>query len=300
MGKKKVKNDNPIISLEKEAMEDSASETLNKKDLIGHESAKVDDEEQVIAQAFEKGAGEEAEISAEVAAVRTDNESAEDATRQTAKKTVKAKPKKIKKRSNRYMQLASLIDKEKSYKIDEAIELIKQTASEKFDGSIEVHIKLMDKRGKKQLADESKRGIIHLPHGLGKALKIVIMDEKKIDTIASTKKIDFDVAIAKPELMPKLAKVAKILGPKGKMPNPKMGTVSDEPEKVKEEISQGRVEYKVDLGNVIHQMIGKVSWDNDKIKENYQALLQTFISKNIQTVNLSSTMGPGIKIDWAS
>lgn len=295
------KLDNEVIEQEEEALKESEPEVLDKGDL---------DEVQAEVKEWEKGAMDVSDIPAEVAAVNTDNETAQEATegkketkeekKETASSAVKQKPAqgKERNRSKRYQEVAKQVQLGQHYPIDEAIELVKNTASTKFESSVELHIKMVEKKGKKKGGEETLRGLFHLPHGLGKELKIIVMDENKIEEIAKTKKVDFDVAIATPQMMPKMGKVAKILGPKGKMPNPKFGTVTDNPEKVQEEISKGRVEYKVDASGVIHQMVGKVSWDAEKLKENILAILQSLAKKNVQSVVLSSTMGPGVRVEW--
>ena len=136
--------------------------------------------------------------------------------------------------------------------------------------------------------------MLALPHGTGKKQNVVILDEKRIDEIAKTGKVDFDVAIATPAMMPNIAKIARILGPKGKMPNPKVGTVTDEPEKVKREMEQRSVELRADtLGNV-HQVIGKVDWPTEKMAENAEAVLNKLPKNQIASITFAATMGPGV------
>lgn len=178
----------------------------------------------------------------------------------------------------------------------DAIALAKETATTKFDSSVELHLHLTPKKGKKGTEDEYMRGILNLPHGLGKSRKVVILDEEKIEEIAKTQKVDFDIALATPALMPKLGKIAKILGTKGKMPNPKAGTVTDNPEAVKAEIEAGRVEYRQDASRNIHQMVGKASWDVAKLAENAQTVINAFTKNRIQSVTVTTTMGPAVKV----
>lgn len=213
-----------------------------------------------------------------------------------SKQTKKAVTKAVKTRSARYMKLAEQIDVNKKYTLAEAVELVKATSKTKFDSSIELHIHLNPKRGKKGVEDEYARGIYTLPNGSGKKMVVVILDEAKIEEIAKTKKIDFDVAIAMPSLMPKLGKIAKILGPKGKMPNPKIGTVTNDPEAIKKDIEGGRVEYRQDKNGNIHQMVGKASWEVTKIVENCQMVLKSFTANRVNSVTIASTMGPSAKI----
>lgn len=290
MAKKDLQStgENPIVEAEKDALIEGDADTQEEA-TVGIDDA---DENELEATEIKKAVGDVSAIPAEVSAINVDNETAQEATKgvQSANKT--------KTRSKRYLALVEQVDKNKKYAIDEAIELAKATSSTKFEGSVELHIKISDKKGKKKGIDELARGIFNLPNGIGKTLNVVILDEDKIAEIFKTKKVDFDVAIATPSLMPKLGKVAKILGPKGKMPNPKTGTVTDDPEKVKAEIEKGKVEYKVDASNVIHQMIGKSKWENDKIKANMMAVLLALPKNRVQSVSLTTTMGPGIKLDY--
>lgn len=286
MAKDDLKNDNPIKESEEEALIESNADTEEETELGVDET----DENQLEASEVKKVVGDEASIPAEVAAINTDNETAKE-----AEKIVMSADKKS--RSKRYLAIAEKVDPNKRYSVDEAIELTKNTSTTKFEGSVELHVKLTEKKGKKKGVDELVRGMFSLPHGVGKDLKVVVVTEEMIDEVFKTKKVNFDVAVATPSLMPKLGKIAKILGPKGKMPNPKFGTVSENPEKAKEEIEKGRVEYKADAGNVVHQMVGKTSWDNQKIKENIMAVVQIFPKNRIQSLALTSTMGTGIKVE---
>lgn len=290
MAKKDMpQEENPVVEAEEQSVIEADADLEEEKEIGLDET----DENQLDASEVKKVVGDESAVPAEVAAINTDNETAKEATNAVPQPAAQKKV-----RSKRYLGLVAQVDKNKKYPVEEAIELAKTTSSTKFEGSVELHIKISEKRGKKKGVDELARGIFHLPNGTGKPMKVVVLDEAKVDEIFKTKKVDFDVALASPALMPKLGKVAKILGPKGKMPNPKTGTVTDDPEKIKAEIEGGRVEYKVDSSNVIHQMIGKVSWDGVKIKENLMAVLTTLPKNRIQSVSLSTTMGPGIKIEY--
>ena len=201
------------------------------------------------------------------------------------KKTVKkARPK-----SKIYLRSKKQVEK-KPYVLAEAISLVKKTSYAKFDATIELHINTKSKKGQDFL-----RGLVTLPAGSPKQKKIAVADEPLIEKI-KTGKIDFDILISTPEFMPKLAQIAKILGPKGMMPNPKSGTVTDDVEKVKEELSSGKIEYKTDpLGN-IHIGIGKVSWDEKKLMSNISAVLQVIPQNRLNKVYLCATMGPSIQI----
>ncbi len=191
----------------------------------------------------------------------------------------------------KHREVSQLVDKTKSYSLAEALELIKKVAYTKFDGSVDVHVRLTSTKK----ADEAVRGTVVLPHGTGRERKVVIVTEEMIEKIEKGW-LDFDVAVATPEMMPKLAKLAKILGPKGLMPNPKSGTVSTEPEKVAEELKGGRVEFKSDSLNNIHQVIGKVSWDDQKLTENFQALVAALPKNRLKSLALAPTMGPSVKV----
>ena len=184
------------------------------------------------------------------------------------KQVKKTKAGKAKIRSKKYQENAPLVDQQKKYEIGEALELVKKTSISKFDGKIEVHIRLLSKTGK----PENIRGILKYPHPIGKAIRVVILDEKMIEAIGKSKKTDFDIALATPGMMAKVAKLAKILGPKGKMPNPKSGTVTENPAKTKKELKEGMTEYKTDSYGIIHQVVGKVSDDSRTLGENQRTL----------------------------
>jgi large subunit ribosomal protein L1 len=191
----------------------------------------------------------------------------------------------------KYREAAAQIDKNKVYSVDEALELVKKTSYTKFDGSVEVHVNLTP--AKKN--DEAVRGTVTLPHGTGRERRVVIITDEMIEKIEKGW-MDFDVAVATPDMMPKLAKLAKVLGPKGLMPNPKSGTVTADPAKAAEELKGGRVEFKADsLGN-IHQAIGKVSWDVAKLAENLQTFAGALPKGRVRTISLAPTMGPGVKV----
>jgi len=203
--------------------------------------------------------------------------------------------------------------------ITEAIAEIKKNAKAKFDESVEAHFRL-DIDPKK--SDQQVRGVAVLPNGTGKSVKVVVFTttqkkeaeaagaelvggEELIDKIKSSGKIDADVAIATPEMMPKLATVAKILGPKGLMPNPKNQTVTPKVTEVIEALKKGRADFKNDNSGNIHQAIGKVSFDAAKLEENFKALLEAVRKakpegakgKFIKNVSICSTMGKGVQVN---
>lgn len=261
------------------------------------------DENTLSAELVETGADAEETLPAELD-LHTDTAIAQELDREAGiepeeaeqdKKNKKEIVKKVKKiRSKRYVEASQRVEKNKIYPLEEALELVKSTANTKFDATIEAHIHL-DVKKQKGKATESIRGVVKLPCGPIKKNKVIILDEEKIDQILKSGKADFDIALAKPADMPKIAKLAKILGPQGKMPNPKVGTVTEDPEKTRAEIEAGQVEYRADSFNIVHLGIGKASWENEKIKSNLLAVMQMLNKYKAKTITLSSTMGPGIK-----
>jgi large subunit ribosomal protein L1 len=220
-----------------------------------------------------------------------------------------------------YAQSRARVDREREYTPHEAVRLIKEVKRAKFDESVEVHIRTgLNVRH----ADEQLRGTIALPHGLGKDVKIAVFaqgdkareaEEAGADIVGAedlAKKVedgftDFDVAIATPDLMPLVGKLGRVLGPQGKMPNPKVGTVTPDIRKAVEEAKAGKVEYRTDRTAIVHLVIGKTSFDERKLLENYAAVMEEIIrakssvakGRYIRSVTMTSTMGPGIKVDPA-
>ncbi|WP_374134326.1 50S ribosomal protein L1 [Candidatus Endomicrobiellum pyrsonymphae] len=221
--------------------------------------------------------------------------------------------------SKRLNEVAKLVDKSKIYTIEEASALVKETAKAKFDETIELHIKLgIDPKQ----SDQMVRGTVSLPQGLGKARKIAVLakDEKQkeaevagADIVGSDEliediskgKLDFDVLVATPDAMKDLSKVAKILGPKGLMPNPKSGTVTFEIGATVTELKKGRVEYKNDSFGIIHVPVGKASFEKEKIADNIKTLIDAVVKAKpsstkgqyVKSISVSSTMGPGIFVE---
>lgn len=285
------KTTNNPIDQEKNANDEAAVFTPRADEASIDEVEANPDEEAEKALIAEEAADTDAAMPSEVSAIRADNETAESVNKKaplTAKKSSR-------KRSGAYTKASAHIEKGKQYTLEEAIELIKKTSYSKFDGSFEIHMKLLKKKAKG--STESSKGIFHLPHGTGKEKRILILDEAKIEEIAKTKKIDFDVAIATPELMPKVGRIAKILGPKGKMPDPKSGTVTADPQKAIDEINSGKVEYRIDSNDNVHQHLGKVSWPTEKIKENAEAVLGSLPKSKIASAYLTATMSPSAALD---
>jgi large subunit ribosomal protein L1 len=203
------------------------------------------------------------------------------------------KEKKAKVRSKKYVEKASLVEKNKLYPLADAVSLVKQTSMTSFDGTVELHVTLnIQALGEKK----DLRGNVTLPHGTGKQVRVVIADEAIISEI-SEGKFNFDILVAHPSMMPKLAKVARILGPKGLMPNPKTGTVTEDPEKRVKELSHGQVNFKSEPDQpLIHMSVGKVSFEDKQLIENVKAVLAAIGTGKITRITLTATMGPGVKV----
>lgn len=226
----------------------------------------------------------------------------------------------MRKASKKYVEASKKVEKNNAYSIDEAIRLVKETSITKFDGTVEVAIKLNVDPKK---ADQQLRGSLVLPNGTGKSKKILVIakgeaakaakeagadfvgDTDMIERIQKENWFDYDVIIATPEMMPELGKIGRILGPKGLMPNPKTGTVTPNPVKTIEDIKKGMVEFRTDSYGNIHTIVGKVSFDESKLVENLTYIINTISKlkpasvkgKFITNISVASTMGPGIKLD---
>src|SRR3989338_7247419 len=222
--------------------------------------------------------------------------------------------------SKRFTEAKKLVDRTKLYPIDEAVALIKKTATAKYDESIELHLHLGVDASK---SDQQVRGTIALPHGVGKSKRVaafveaakeaeaktagadLIGNDELIEKIAQTSQIDFDVAIATQAMMPKLAKLARLLGPRGLMPNPKTDTVGTNVTKMITEQKAGKQSFKNDNTGNIHQVFGRASFSEDQLKDNLKALIEAIkrlkpaASKGIylQNATITSTIGPGIKVE---
>ncbi len=229
----------------------------------------------------------------------------------------------MRKLGKKYVEASKKIEKNKSYQLEEAVKLAKETSITKFDSSVELAVKLNIDTKK---ADQQMRGSLVLPNGNGKTKKILVLakgaaaeaakkagadfvgEADMIEKIEKEQWFDFDVIIATPDMMPQLGKIGKVLGPKGLMPNPKTGTVTPTPEKAVEDVKKGMVEYRADQYGNIHVMVGKVSFDERKLVENVQFVLNTLVKakpatvkgKYITNISLSTTMGPGIHVDQDS
>lgn len=215
------------------------------------------------------------------------------ALREEKKKTVEPEPiKKVVKKpttskysfptGKKYRQMITLVDKTKKYPVNEAIALVKQVSYSKFDGTVEAIFNVIEK---------GIRGTVALPHGTGKQVRVRVAD----DALVANPIIDFDILVAHPAMMPKLAKIAKILGPKGLMPNPKTNTISDHPEKLVEVLSKGQINFKTETDfPIIHTIIGKVSFDDKKLSENLASLIKAIGKDKIISLYLKPTMGPSV------
>lgn len=227
------------------------------------------------------------------------------------------------KRSKRYVSNLEKLDKNKTYSAIEAVKLVKETSNAKFDSTIEVamNLNLDTKKNDQQL-----RGAVVLPNGTGKTKRILVLakgDQAKaakeagadfvgdLDMIQKIEKeswFDYDVIIATPEMMPMLGKIGKLLGPKGLMPNPKTGTVTMDTAKAIEETKKGKVNYRTDSFGNVHGIVGKASFDDAKLVENLKAFVEAIMKVKpstvkgayVKNVSISSTMGPGVKIDLNS
>ncbi len=220
--------------------------------------------------------------------------------------------------SKKYRKVMSLLEKDKFYSQEEAFSLIKKTSITKFDSSVEIHIRLGLDPSK---GDQQLRGTVVLPEGIGKTKKVAVIcgpDKEKEaknagadrvggDTLISEiekGKLDFDTLVATPDMMAKVGKLGKILGTKGLMPNPKAGTVTPDVAKAVKELKAGRVEFRLDKNAIVHQVIGKVSFDEKKLETNYSTFLDALKHAKpsgtkgtyIKSVTLATTMGPGIKM----
>lgn len=205
----------------------------------------------------------------------------------------------------KYKEVFKLVDKSKSYSLNEALGLIIKTSVTKFDASVEMHINLgVDPRQ----ADQNVRDTVVLPAGTGKDIRVEVLDESSADKVFAKldkEEISFDILIATPGMMPRLGKYARLLGPRGLMPNPKSGTVSQNPETAVAEAKAGKVEYRVDQSGIVHLAIGKVSFGPDKLLQNAEAVLASVRSAKpaslkgiyIKSAHLATTMGPSVKLD---
>lgn len=219
----------------------------------------------------------------------------------------------------KYQEAAKLVDKDTLHEVDLAMDLVKKTASAKFDETVEVAIKLgVDPKH----ADQQLRGAVVLPHGTGRTKRVLVFakgekvkeaEDAGADFVGAEELVtkiqggwaDFDVAVATPDMMGLVGRLGKILGPKGLMPNPKVGTVTLDVTRAVNEIKAGKIEYRTDKAGNIHAPVGKVSFDSEKLLENYQTLVETLVKAKpsaakgqyIRSITFSTTMGPGVKVN---
>jgi len=226
------------------------------------------------------------------------------------------------KRGKKYREAAKLVDRKTLYDPAEAIELVQKTSYEKFDATVECHLKLgVDSRH----ADQQVRGAVVLPHGTGKSLRVLVFAkgdkaaeaeaagaeyvgaEELVTKIQNENWFEFDVVVATPDMMGVVGRIGRVLGPKGLMPNPKAGTVSMDIKKAVEEIKAGKIEYRLDRANIIHVPIGKVSFGSEKLMDNFKTIVDAVQKAKpsaakgtyMRSVVLTSTMGPGVKVNAA-
>ena len=226
------------------------------------------------------------------------------------------------KRGKKYLEAAAKFDKAVLQEIDDAMKMAVDTATAKFDETVEVHVRLgVDGRH----ADQQVRGAIVLPHGTGKTKKVLVFAkgakaeeaeaagadyvgaEELADKIKAQNWFDFDVVVATPDMMGVVGKLGKVLGPKGLMPSPKAGTVTMDVAKALSEIKAGKVEYRLDKTNIIHTPIGKASFGPEKLQENFMALMEAIVKAKpaaakgqyLRSVTVATTMGPGVKVNPA-
>ena len=224
------------------------------------------------------------------------------------------------KRGKNYLESAKLIDRETFYAPKDAVDLVQKTAKAKFDESVELAVRLgVDPRH----ADQQVRGTVVLPNGTGKDVRVLVItkgekikeaeeagadfvgSEEMIEKIQNENWFDFDTIITTPDMMGQVGRIGRVLGPKGLMPNPKSGTVTFEVGNAVKEIKSGKVEYRVDKNAIINVAIGKVSFGSEKLKENFDVIMDAIVKakpasskgRYLKSVTLSSTMGPGIKVN---
>lgn len=250
--------------------------------IIGDETAEKEQKKESKKRSEQKKAEKEALVSVEEKTPETTEPKVEE---KKIKKQTASAPKHT--HSKKYQSVAKMIDKTKTYSLSDALTLLEKIKRSRFDETVELHI---------NTAEAGITGILNLPHGTGKKIRVAIADDKVIAEIEKGK-IDFDVLLAQPQMMPKLARVAKILGPRGLMPNPKNGTITQNPEEVAKKYEGGQVRFKTEAKTpIIHLSVGKLSFGDKKLSENIKEVFKTVTQGKIKNVTLKSTMSPGIKI----
>ena len=224
------------------------------------------------------------------------------------------------KKGKRYVESAKLVDRTNLYDVEEAVSIIKKTANAKFDETIEAHIKLgVDGRH----ADQQVRGAVVLPHGTGKKVRVLVFakgdkveeaqaagadfvgGQELVPKIQNEGWLDFDVVVATPDMMGVVGRLGRVLGPKGLMPNPKAGTVTMDVTKAGNDIKAGKIEYRLDKTNIIHVPVGKASFTEEQLADNFHTLMGAIVKAKpaaakgqyLRSVTITSTMGPGIKLN---
>ena len=224
------------------------------------------------------------------------------------------------KRGKKYVEAAKLIDRATLYSAEEAVALVKKASTAKFDETVEAHIRTgCDGRH----ADQQIRGAVVLPHGTGKEVKVLVFAkgakateaeaagadfvgaEELIPKIQNDGWFDFDVVVATPDMMGVVGRLGRVLGPKGLMPNPKAGTVTMDVAKAIADIKAGKIEYRLDKTNIVHVPVGKVSFSEEQLTDNFKAVMDAIVKAKpsavkgqyIKNITLTSTMGPGVKVD---
>ena len=224
------------------------------------------------------------------------------------------------KKGKRYVESAKLVDRTNLYDVEEAVSIIKKTANAKFDETLEAHIKLgVDGRH----ADQQVRGAVVLPHGTGKKVRVLVFakgdkveeaqaagadfvgGQELVPKIQNEGWLDFDVVVATPDMMGVVGRLGRVLGPKGLMPNPKAGTVTMDVTKAVNDIKAGKIEYRLDKTNIIHVPVGKASFTEEQLADNFHTLMGAIVKAKpaaakgqyLKSVTITSTMGPGIKLN---
>lgn len=306
---------------------------VNEKNTIAEiEAAIAESEHHEVREATVAKSGKRSEKALKEAEEKAEKEARKESgdtspTTDDAEAVVKKGPKpitrpRLERRGKKYQAAAKKLEKGKAYALTEALQLASETSPTSFDASVEIHVVLgVDPRQ----ADQNIRTTVSLPNGTGKTVKVAafvpaeeaaaavsagadIAGEEAIQKLLDKEQLDFDILVATPQMMPKLGKYARLLGPRGLMPNPKSGTVATNVASAVKEAKGGRVEYRVDKQAIVHLSIGKVSFGGDKLAENARAFFDSLNAVKpssikgsyIRTINVSTTMGPGIKVDHTS
>jgi large subunit ribosomal protein L1 len=330
-----VQEDSPEIELSDDVVAEAEKPKLGKsgaKEVKQEKSAEAEDNEPIDETAEPKAlakAGKRSAKSVRTAEVEEARQEAKEHRAETEaeaeaapKPSKRSQPNPLHQHGKKYREAAKLVEIGKAYELNEALALAQQSASTKFDSSVELHINLgVDPRQ----ADQMVRSSVVLPHGTGKTIRIAVFADGKAAEAAKTAgadrvdtdklladiekgKLDFDMLVATPDKMATLGKVAKILGPRGLMPNPKSGTVTPDPAKAVTDAKTGKVEFRIDKQAIVHQVIGKVSFKPEQLQANATTLLSAILKAKpsaakgtyVKGIAATSTMGPGIKIDSAA